>query len=440
MAAAPVIHSVQLKGHQAAISCLDHSSGCATSVRPSLLLSGFEDGTCRLWDLRIGRSVSCIKQCSGSNCSGEVLSVAFGPGWKTSNADSEEEKSPFSHDFSVYTAVDNCVYGYDLRKASSPIVTEPSVDLSALLEAPDDVNQIAFSPIRAAPTPTSNKKGNRKKAQSTHTPIHMAAVDDGGSVRVTADWAPNSERISGNKRVFCHGDDAMVTSLAFAPKNSNNKQQYLASGGTDCCIRIWDIAIQQQTKPVVSFTISNTDAGANQVCNPPFVHSLEYSPSGRLLAAGLGDGSIAIVQGQVVTARLDDAHTGSVASCLFPAWKNNNSAITAHDRLLCSIGNDGCIVLWDLGATISGDKATNPSDLLQTMSFVASEQEKLQNMSLQDKDEELFDQPKTLFAFQHSAGKPNWMISGRAHDPVFPSSIFVADTSNDISIYTIPVL
>lgn len=437
MAAAPVIHSVQLKGHQAAISCLDHSSRCASSVGPSLLLSGSEDGTCRLWDLRIGRSVSCIK-CSGSN-GGEVLSVAFGPAWKTSDATTEEAKSPFSHDFSVYASVENSVYGYDLRKASSPIVIEPSIDLSGLLEAPDDVNQIAFSPVRdSATTPTSSKKGNRKKAQSSQTPIHLAAVDDGGTVRVTADWALNtisSER-SGNKRVFCHGTDAMVTSLSFAPKNSTNKH-YLASGGTDCCINIYDIAMLQQTKPVVSISISNTEAGANQVCNPPFVHSLEYSPSGRLLAAGLGDGSIALVQGQVVTARLEDAHTGSVASCLFPAWRNDSSAITAHDRLLCSIGNDGCIVMWDLGATISGEKATNPSDLLQIMSVEALEEEKMQNMSLQDKEE--FDQPKTLFAFQHAAGKPNWMVSGRAHDPIFPSSIFVADTSNEISIYTIPV-
>jgi len=180
------------------------------------------------------------------------------------------------------------------------------------------------------------------------------------------------------------------------------------------------------------------------------VHSLDYSPSGRLLCAGLGDGSIAVVQGKVLTARLEDAHTGSVASCLFPAWNHHgssvssNCAISAHDRMLCSIGNDGCVVLWDLGATISGDKATNPADLLQLSAAATTTdtaescmQENLQNMKLQDGGG--MDQPQTLFAFQHSAGKPNWMVSGRSHDPVFPSSLFVADTTNDISIYTVPL-
>ena len=484
-----VVQTVQLKGHQKAVLCLDHSSSSSasgsttgTSVGPSLLLSGSEDGTCRLWDLRTGRTASCIK-CSSAAANGatggsvsasppsEVLSVAFGPSWENESDHGDDAaskpQSAFAREFSVYVSVENRVYGYDLRKATSPIVTEPSVDLSAFLEAPDEVNQIVFSPIRAGTTKLPpNKKGNRNKSnriRSTNpaTPILLATADDGGTVRVTADWMMTmrtGERRN-DKRVFCHGTEAMVTSVAFAPRNStssNNKEQWLASGGTDCCIRIWDVLQQQQSSKktpsslVATIAISNSDAGANQVCNPPMVHSLDYSPSGRLLAAGLGDGSIAVVQGKVLTARLEDAHTGSVASCLFPAWSHHgssvssNCAISAHDRLLCSIGNDGCVVLWDLGATISGDKATNPADLLQLSAAATTTgtaescmQENLQNMKLQDDGG--MDQPQTLFAFQHSAGKPNWMVSGRSHDPVFPSSLFVADTTNDISIYTVPL-
>lgn len=481
MAAAPIIQSVQLKGHQAAVTCLDHSSttvaGGSISNRNSLLLSGSEDGTCRLWDLRIGRTVTCIKcrdshSASGGQQEQEILSVAFGPSWKnmTGSTATVIEESPFAHDFSVYASVGNCVYGYDLRKVSSPIITEPSVDLSDLLEAPDDVNQIAFSPIRApAPILINNKKGGRKKSTNQKSTsvysspsIHLATVDDGGTVRVTADWTFSGKHTGSGKqrRVLCHGEDVMVTSMAYAPRNVSNgsgKQQYLASGGTDCCIRIWDVALQaQQTKPVASIILSNTDTGANQVCNPPMVHSLNYSPSGRLLAAGLGDGSIAIVQGQVVTARMEDAHTGSVASCLFPAWNSttgSSHAITAHDRLLCSIGNDGCIVLWDLGVTIAGNKATNPTHYLPipssttTTHVSSSAQDELLSRPTshaveyddQNSNDAELDQPQTIFAFQHTAGKPNWMVSGRAHDPVFASSLFVADTTKDISIYTIPL-
>jgi hypothetical protein len=47
-------------------------------------------------------------------------------------------------------------------------------------------------------------------------------------------------------------------------------------------------------------------------------------------------------------------------------------------------------------------------------------------------------QPRILCSIPHGS-KPNWMVSSRGRDPVFPSSIFVADTSNDITAYTIPL-
>lgn len=65
------------------------------------------------------------------------------------------------------------------------------------------------------------------------------------------------------------------------------------------------------------------DAGDNQVCNPPMIHSLAWSPSGRLLAAGLGDATVGILQvesGRKLTqvARLREGHESPVATVLFP--------------------------------------------------------------------------------------------------------------------------
>jgi WD repeat-containing protein 53 len=455
----PVIQSVKLKGHQGSVLCLDHSSSSCTgsstsrhqqsSPTAASLLSGSEDGTCRVWDLRAScRASLCIK------CPGEVLSVAFGPPPTTTrhhNA-STLDPSPFAREYSVYTAVENNVYGYDLRNITSPIITDSSIDFS-FLGAPDEINQIAFSPRRNLPT------DRRKDSRNNSSVTYLAAADDSGTVRVTDSIGADNNGCSTlrrNKRVYCHGRDAMVTSLAFCPR-STNKQTccLLASGGTDCCIQLWDIGNakskeQQQQLPLCSVSIPPTDAAANQICNPPMVHSLNWSPSGLLLAAGLGDGSVALLQqtgtSLVLTARLNDAHSGSLASCLFPEWtctNNNNAnstAIAAHDRLFCTAGNDGCIVLWDLGVTVSGsDKAINPADILQLQSDddVTPKLNGLR-LSAATKIDADMDQPQTLFAFQHVA-KPNWMVSSRGRDPVFPSSLFVADTSHDITAYTIPL-
>ena len=57
------ITSFVLKGHKSSVNCLD--------IQQSLLLSGSDDQTARLWDLRTSRTSLCLKT------PGEVTSVAF---------------------------------------------------------------------------------------------------------------------------------------------------------------------------------------------------------------------------------------------------------------------------------------------------------------------------------------------------------------------------
>jgi len=402
----PTIQCVKLRGHQGSVLCLDHSSSISheSSEPPSTtvaasLLSGSEDHTARLWDLRANlRASLCIKT------HGPVLSVAFGPKWKSLNPD---PPSPFSREYSIFLSVENHVYGYDLRKATSPILQEPSSDLSPILESEDEVNQIALSPVRR----------NR--------PLHLAAADDAGTVRVTDCLEEGS---TPRKRILQHADDAMVTSVAFRPRC--NKSLELASGGTDCTVVLWDA--QKPRRPLSSQHITNTDAGANQVCNPPMVHSLTWSPSGRLLAAGLGDGSLSVMSVEnrslVQVVRLEDAHSGSVASVVFMRWSSSQH-VAANDRIMVSTGNDCTVAVWDLGASLCGEGAVNPSRLL----YVEGDEESM-DTAMQDLN--ISDQPKTLFAWNHGE-KPNWMISSY-RDPLFPSTLFIADTSNDITAYTLP--
>jgi WD40 repeat protein len=77
------IPKIHLQGHQAPVLCLDHSSSLRLDGRSGhdqmpidgCLLSGSEDGTARLWDLRANHLRAAMCLIVGT----EVLSVAFGP-------------------------------------------------------------------------------------------------------------------------------------------------------------------------------------------------------------------------------------------------------------------------------------------------------------------------------------------------------------------------
>lgn len=80
------IHQLTLKGHSGQVLCLDHASSKKSSIKDktsihhdhsNLLMSGSEDGTARLWDLRSSYNASlCILSPTDSK---EITSVAFSP-------------------------------------------------------------------------------------------------------------------------------------------------------------------------------------------------------------------------------------------------------------------------------------------------------------------------------------------------------------------------
>ncbi|KAL3905771.1 MAG: hypothetical protein SGILL_009543, partial [Bacillariaceae sp.] len=86
------------------------------------------------------------------------------------------------------------------------------------------------------------------------------------------------------------------------------------------------------------------------------VHSLAWSPSGQSLAAGLGDGTVAIFSVQdnnqlVQTGLLSEgAHESSVVSVVYPNFSNNSNNNRLAEKILCSAGSDASILFWDLGS------------------------------------------------------------------------------------------
>ena len=218
-------------------------------------------------------------------------------------------------------------------------------------------------------------------------------------------------------------------------------------------------------KPISSFVVDThktpLDDNRPQVCNPPMVHCLAWSPTGQSLAAGLGDGTIeifSIEQGNrlVQTAVLSEgAHGSSVVSVVYPSFSthnnNNNSSsssssnVSSSERILCSAGSDGSILFWDLGSC-SGSPGEWRNDDNAKEDHIMNDVTELFAKSLcvdstgekQKSDESLFGQlPSLLFGIPHGR-KMNWVTRATSIHQ-HGNSIFVADTSSDITCYTVPM-
>ena len=140
-----------------------------------------------------------------------------------------------------YLSWENQVYGYDLRKATAPILRQPTHDLSPILQNQDEVNQIALaysSFQQQLKSNTNKRKASRNIASSMmnvpHPSLYLAAADDAGTIRVT--------RIDSASSDILHHDPngvAVVPSCAFRP---GTKSLELASGGMDCKLQLWDVS------------------------------------------------------------------------------------------------------------------------------------------------------------------------------------------------------
>ena len=283
--------AAKLQGHGAAVLCLDVSSpssssrdlASAASVSSPLLLSGSEDGTARLWDLRDHRRRACL--CIRVPGGADVLSAVFAPpsaaAEKASAAD-DTAMNAFAKDCSVYLAVENLALEYDLRHAKSPIVSsEPTRNWGKVLQNQDEVNQIGLiyynknnNNINSGGKKKKNQKkrgggGNNKRqhfsGEGTRNSLYLAACDDAGKARWTEAWSPSPEsqindpldgwnydsNLGGSSTILHHDNHgvAVVPACAFRPCNTNHNKRgggagtslELATGGTDCKIQLWDL-------------------------------------------------------------------------------------------------------------------------------------------------------------------------------------------------------
>ena len=378
-----------------------------------------------------------------------------------------------------YASSGTNVYGYDLRSCNGPIIrSPPQQDLSSSFQCLDEINQLSFS------FPKSNKSGQRH--------YQMATVDDCGEVHIPSEYISQSisqqSASSSKQTVVLHhaepGSHTIASSAVFRPIVNGT---FIASGGTDCMVKLFDVSKPKRATSSIHIKPTQSE-NTTQLCNPPFVHSLQWSPSGRLLAAGVGDGSCVILRGEgnrlVEIGRLgydEGGHGAAVAAVCFPGFGSSatnklGKSVEAEDRLLVSAGNDGKILFWDLGGNMVDGSALDPLEYLGGCGEVKEEVKTVDNelksateainsiavssskkgkgknkkkgnsknqKAVTDDDSFLDDfrllpsPPKVLFQIPHGQ-KPNWITCSRASDDALPSSVFVADTTNDISIYSLP--
>jgi len=148
----------------------------------------------------------------------------------------------------------------------------------------------------------------------------------------------------------------------------------------------------------------------------------------------------------------DMEYYGSAIACtIFPNLRGGKQKI--EDRLFVTAGNNGKILIWDLGTSVvvGGENDCGvedpctlffpPNDNLQkqneTTETTTTEEitSTLSNTSIKNDDDQ--QPPKVLFGISHPH-KPNWMVCSSIYDVDMSNTLFVCDTSCEISAYTLP--
>ncbi|KAJ1733091.1 hypothetical protein LPJ72_003055, partial [Coemansia sp. Benny D160-2] len=214
-------------GHTAGINSLAAGLG----ERGALLVSGSEDKTARLWDTRTSKAICGI--------------IGF---------EEEVVAADFAGDNSIVIASGAYISIYDQRYVS---MVHNSQNREATYVCRGDSGE---SEIQAIST-----RGD-----------FVAFVDEDGFPGVLDITDP--EPFAGKSARFL-GDahDAMAACICFHPE-----EPYIATGGFDCQVRVWDVASERVVeRSTASLHANDTHVEANannSTFNPPFVYAIDFMP------------------------------------------------------------------------------------------------------------------------------------------------------------------
>jgi WD40 repeat protein/tRNA A-37 threonylcarbamoyl transferase component Bud32 len=283
-----------LRGHQGAIASV------ASSPDGVCLLSGSQDRTLKLWDIRRRDDDLTLRASEG------YTSIAFSPsGMQLASAPR-----------------DKAVLIWDINTGKAVV---------RLRSLPESVNGLAFSAggvqlasagddgvIRVREVPSGRETLNLRGHSG---PVHavafgpvgdrLASAGEDGMVRV---W----DIALGRETFLLKGHDAAVHAVAFSPDGSR-----VASAGADGVVRVWDAGTGQQRLALVDHE------------GP--VYAVAFHPDGRCLAAA----------GQDEVVHVWDAATGELVRKLRGHTGPVRGLAYNPQGRLASAGDDMAVRLWD---------------------------------------------------------------------------------------------
>ncbi|KAI9094997.1 WD40-repeat-containing domain protein [Phlyctochytrium arcticum] len=278
--------AITLRGHKEPVISIA-APPSANSLR---LASGAEDGTARIWDLTSQR---CIQGLKGFASGSEVSSLTF------------------ADENLLYAAAGVEVRLFDLRTPSL-VLTQSNIVGPV---ATDEINSIAI---------------NKQQTQ-------LASASDSGEVSVI-----DLRTLRPFKRLRS-SHSSLATCVAFR----STKPWELWSGAMDSTLIRWDYSKGSAVETIDMAAAESVSAA--QSINPPFVHCMAFSEDARILAAGFGDGNLALLQdvkkGKTVTSQVErvEAHSWSVTCLQFPTINGTPTVFTAS--------LDGTLARWSVNST-----------------------------------------------------------------------------------------
>ncbi|CAM9293257.1 unnamed protein product, partial [Hapterophycus canaliculatus] len=132
-------------------------------------------------------------------------------------------------------------------------------------------------------------------------------------------------------------------SVRFRPRASWD----IASGALDSTLAFWDFSTGRvrrrmnfaEYSGLSSSASSASSSSPQQMFNPPFVHSVDFTVDGRYLAAGLGDSGVVVVDAKTrVHVGRCDGHSAPISQVHYPSF---------DPKVLLSAGNDRRLLVWD---------------------------------------------------------------------------------------------
>ena len=179
----------RFRGHRNVVTCLDICHNNALSSNDYAVVSGSEDKTVRIWDIKTGKASKCLSNCKHINEA--IGSVAM-------------------YDKMVYCSSGNSLSVFDIRMETI-ILTQATIHVQNICD--DDINSIVIS---------QNGK-------------YLSIADDDGFVSIY-DRETLDPKITLN-----NVHSSIVGSVAFRPSNNDvNIVHEIFTGGFVCLLCSWD--------------------------------------------------------------------------------------------------------------------------------------------------------------------------------------------------------